>query len=221
MSEQQDNERSAVQLLQDINNGLFDPKLLDKPSRQNCVELLVAEGYTISHIAQVLKWSEKTISRDLKEIQDRHALTPDLEFAKRLIGEMYQKALNHHAYLVRLARGRDASVAEKIQSEFAAWKVLKELIEKLQTLGYLPLKPTEIVGTLFHYSDADKPPSIDEMRTMVVRIEQAAKEAGILDEEAMRRVESLRKRIEQLELAQDIKKLEDNTNQKEDNHEER
>jgi hypothetical protein len=40
-----DGEISATQLLQQINSGLTDPKLLDKRDRQLCVELLVAEGY--------------------------------------------------------------------------------------------------------------------------------------------------------------------------------
>ena len=42
---------SAVQLLQDINSGFTDPKLLDKSSRQRCIELLIAEGYKRAQIS--------------------------------------------------------------------------------------------------------------------------------------------------------------------------
>jgi len=214
-----DSECSAVQLLQEINSGVLDAKTLDKPSRQRCIELLIAEGYGYQHISQVLKISEKTVSRDMKEIRTRNELTPSIEFAKETIGDLFRQGLNHHAYLMRLARSKDATNSEKIQAEFASWRVLRELVERMQSLGYLPMKPAEIVGNFFHHSDAEKEPSIDDMKAMVMRIEEAAKEAEILDEEAIRRIQALRKKIEQLELAGDIKKLEDNTNKKENDNE--
>jgi len=213
-------EDSALKLLQDINSGIVDPKQLDKPSRQRCIELLIAEGYGYQHISQVLKISEKTVSRDMKEIRTRNELTPSIEFAKETIGDLFRQGLNHHAYLMRLARSKDATNSEKIQAEFASWRVLRELVERMQSLGYLPMKPAEIVGNFFHHSDVEKEPSIDDMKAMVMRIEEAAKEAGILDEEAIRRIQALRKKIEQLELAGDIKKLEDNTHKKENDSEE-
>ncbi|MCX5638615.1 MAG: ECF-type sigma factor [Planctomycetota bacterium] len=113
-------ESSAMQLLQEINSGTTDPKLLDKQGRQQCIEFLVTEGYTSSQIAQVLKCSEKTVGRDLKDIRARNELTPNVEFAKQFIGELFQKAMNHHSFLLRLARAKDTSPTEKIQAEFAA-----------------------------------------------------------------------------------------------------
>jgi len=215
-----DNDNSAIQILQDINSGFLNPKLLVKVERQKCVELLVvSEGYTIPQIAQVLKCSDRTINRDLKDIHSRNALSPDIEFAKQLIGQVFNKAMNHHGYLVRLARTKEASVTEKMQSEFAAWKILKELIEKFQTLGYLPLKPSEVVGNFYHH-DGDVESSPEEMRKMLLGLEQAAKEAGVFDEQVLKKIEELKFRINQSEIALDIKQLEQGTLKKEINHEE-
>lgn len=207
----QDSKKNGVELLKGINSGTIDPKTLDKSGRQQCIELLVAEGYIQSQIGQALKCSEKTVSRDLKDIKDRNALSPNVEFAKQFIGEMFNKALNHHSYLMRLARTKDASVPEKAQSEFAAWKVLKELIEKLQSLGYLPSKPTEVVGNFYHHSMVDAECTPDEMKKMLLELEEAGKEAGVLDDGVKAKIETLRKRIEQTEIVQDIKQLEDQT----------
>ena len=44
----QDNSKDVVQLLQQINSGLLDARVLDKQSRQGCVEALKLEGYTIN-----------------------------------------------------------------------------------------------------------------------------------------------------------------------------
>ena len=219
-TQQNDNDNSAIQLLQDIKAGIINPKFLEKASRQSCVELLVlSEGYTIPQIAQVLECSEKTIGRDLKDINSRHALSPDIDFAKQLIGQAFNKAMNHHSYLMRLARSKEASVSEKMQSEFAAWKVLKELIEKFQTLGYLPMKPTEVIGNFYHHSE-DTEASPEDMRKTLLGLEQAAKEAGVFDEEVMKRVEALKDRISQSEIAKEIKQLEQGTLKKEISDEE-
>ena len=218
--QQNNNEDSAIQLLQDIKSDFLNPKLLDKPSRQKCVELLIiTEGYTVSQTAQVLKWSSKTIARDLKDIYARNALSPDIEFAKQLIGQTFNRAINHHSYLMRLARSKEASVSEKIQSEFAAWKILKELVEKFQTLGYLPMKPTEIATNFYHHND-DTEKSPEDMRKMLLNLEQAAKEAGVFDKEVMNRIEALKDRISQSEITKEIKQLEQNTIKKESSHEE-
>jgi transposase len=206
-----DGEASAVKLLQEINSGITDPKILNKQDRQLCVEMLVSEGYTHFQIAQVLKCSEKTISRDMKDIRQHNELTPNLEFAKQFVGEVFQKAMNHHNYLMRLARMKDASISEKMQSEFAAWKVLKEWTERLQSLGYLPSKPTEVIGTFFHHSDSGEDNSPDAMRKMLLNIEQAAKDADLLDSEMTSKIDMLKARIHQSEITSDIKLLEAET----------
>jgi len=134
-----DSEKSAPQILQEINAGQLDPKLLDPEGRKRCIEVLMSEGYTISHMAQILKRNEKTIRRDLKEIRARCSLLPSKKFSREFIGRLVLNALNHSGYLMRVGRSKDALPGEKTQAEFAAWKIIKELTEVLQRLGYLPL----------------------------------------------------------------------------------
>ena len=130
--------KSSVQLLQEINSGLTDPAILDKSSRQQCIELLIAEGYTHAQIAQLLKCSEKTVSRDIKELRRRNELSPNLSFAKEFIGDMFKKAMTHHSYLMRLARAKETPAGDKIAAEISAWKVIKELIEYFLVSEGLP-----------------------------------------------------------------------------------
>ena len=197
-----------------------DPETIDKPNRQQCIELLISEGYTYPQIVQVLKCSEKTIYRDLKEIRKRNELSPNVEFAKQFIGEMFNKALNHQSYLMRLARTKDASISEKALSESAAWKVLKELIEKLQSLGYLPNKPTEVVGNFYHHSAINDECTPVEMKKMLLELEEAGKDAGVLDDGVKAKIKILQTRVEQIEIVQDIKQLEDQTLKKNEEQDE-
>lgn len=222
MNEKQNHleEISVRTILNKIKDGLLDAKTLTKEARQSCVEILVFEGLQISAIAQLLKKSDKTIRRDLKEIKERNALAPDVKFAKETIGDFLQKAINHHSYLMRLARSKDATIQERVQAEFAAWKVLDGLLSRLQSLGYLPLKPPEVITDLYHHTDADEEPSPEEMRKMLLRIEESAREAGVLDKEVREKIETIKERIKQSEITYEIRQLEEKTkNKKEESHE--
>ena len=199
---------SSVQLLQQINSGELNPKLLDKSSRQQCEELLSSEGYTQAHISEILMCSEKTVSRDLKEIRRRNELSPDIQFAKGLIGDMFKKAMTHHGYLMRLARTKEASINDKTQAETSAWRVLKELIEKLQALGYLPSRPQEIVGDFFHHiAEQSLEKSFAEARKNLDEVIDIAKKSGTLNPDIEQNVLTLQQRIEKAEIIHETEKL--------------
>lgn len=195
-----DADKSAVQLLQDINSGILNPKLIDTSSRQKCVELLIAEGYTYPQISQVLRCSEKTIARDVKKIQSQNALTPNVEFAKELIGELFQKAITHHSYLMRLARSKDGSLAEKAQCEFFAWRVLREMADKFQSLGYLPTMPRQLELMVNAQEDEQ---GLDDLKNKIAVIETTAKECGNLTPEVAEKINILKLKVEKFE-AQEI-----------------
>jgi hypothetical protein len=200
-----DPERSTVQLLQEINSGMTDPKSLDKYSRQQCVELLIAEGYTYAHISQVLKCSEKTISRDIKNIRERNALMPNVEFAKQFIGETFKKAMNHHSFLMRTARSPGISASEKTNAEYAAWRILKEIVEVLQSLFYLP---NAKVGEHSHQIIAEGGgEETVEAKKMLLEIESIAKDTDTYSEELGQEIKLLSMRIEKAEVAEETKNL--------------
>jgi DNA-binding CsgD family transcriptional regulator len=202
------NERSAIELLQEINSGMTDPKSLDKQSRQRCVELLIAEGYSYAHVGQVLKCSEKTISRDIKNIRERNALVPNVEFAKQFIGTIFQKSISHHGFLVRVARSKDVSASEKIQAEYAAWKILKDTVDVFQSLGYLPLKPKELTGDLYHHLvEAEGGESVKIVKDMISEIESIARETNTYNAELENDIKAINLRIEKAEIVSDVKKI--------------
>jgi len=195
-------------LIQQLKDESLDPKTLPKELRQQCVEVLWAEGYSESAMAQILKRSEKTIKRDLQEIREKNALSANLELAKQIIGEMVQRARMHQGYLVRLARSKEATVSEKAQSEFFAWKVQKELVEKMQSLGYLPSRPQEITGDIYHHMSLQEGErSFREIRAILSEIEGTAQETSTFTDEVEREVNLLRARIEKAEITYGVENL--------------
>lgn len=196
------NETPILNLIQNIQSGAVDPKGLNKEERQQCVEVLYLEGYSVSELAQILNRNERTVKRDLDEIRRRTAISPNAELAKQFIGEMVQIARLRQGRLERLAKTKDATVLEKGQAEYLAWKVQKEMIEKLQSLGYLPLRPQEIVGDIFHHSDDNPIKSLDEVQAIVLEVQAVAEKAGQFDPEVVKEIESLNAELEKAKLSQ-------------------
>ncbi len=194
--------------IQAIKDGRLNPKSLSELERQECVEFLSGEGYTQQQIGEVLTISDRTVRRDLEAIEEHNALTPNLNLAKRIIGNMFRKAVGHHKYLVRLARTSGASVSEKSQSEFLAWRVLKEMVEKMQSLGYLPMRPQEITGELFYsFDDAAQEKSFEEARKTLDEVVRVASQCGNLTPEIEKDVSLLQKKIEKAEIVYESEKL--------------
>lgn len=201
-------DQPLLSLIQEIKSGTMDPKVLPVELRQQIVETLMFEGYAVSQIAQLLNRSEKTIQRDLNQIRSKNALKPSVDLAKQMIGELVIKARTHNAHLMRLARSKGGNISEKAQAEYAAWRVSKELVEKLQTLGYLPLRPQEIVGDLFHHFDdqgLDK--SFEEAKKSLDEVIDVASQCGNLTPELQKNVDQIHKRIEKAEISNETEKI--------------
>ena len=136
-----------------------------------------------------------------------------------MIGELVSKARQHCSALGRISKSSNSTPQEKILSSVSGWKIFKELVERLQSLGYLPSRPTEIVSDVFYHSENNAEKTPEEMRRMLASIEELGKENGILDEEVITKIESLKARIAQTEIVQEIKHLENETENKEDKDE--
>ncbi|MBU4252394.1 MAG: hypothetical protein KKC39_08005 [Candidatus Omnitrophica bacterium] len=211
-----DNEEiSAIMLLQKIKSGEINPKTLSKEGRQLCVSVLaLQEGFTIAQTAQLMCCCEKTIQRDLAEIRKKNSLSPSLELAREIIGELFIKAQVHASQLMRFARS-EGPLGERVQAEFLAWRVRKELMEKLQTLGYLPLVAQRVEGEIFHhFEDMDGEKGPLELKKSLDIIEANAKETGTFNAETEEQIRQIKSRIEKGEIELDI----DNLNKKQDNN---
>jgi hypothetical protein len=200
-------EQPILTVIQQIKDGRLDPETIDKDLRQQCVEVFLGEGYTVSSMAQIFKKCERTIRRDVENIRERNALTPNIELAKKIIGELVTYARIHRDHLMRMARTKETSVSEKSQAEYYAHRVGMELVEKLQTLGYLPLKPKTIVGDFTHNVNANDEKSLEDLKMQLVEIEKIALEQGGFTPELECEVKRLKSRIEKVEIESNILKI--------------
>jgi len=200
-------EEPILTLIQQIKDGRTDPETIDKDTRQQCIEVFIMEGCSVSAIAQIFKKCDKTIRRDLEEIRARNAVTPSVDMAKRIIGEFLTYSRVHIDHLMRLARTKDTSVSERAQAEYFAHRVMVDRITKLQTLGYLPLKPQQIIADISHHTDDNDEKSYVELRSQLEEIERVSKGSGELTPEMIKELESLKDRLERAEIQDKLTKI--------------
>lgn len=218
----ENNERSILSIIQDIKSGSISPKSLDKETRMQCVETLMSEGYSVPQIAQVLDRSEKTIRRDIVLVREQNSINPNVDLAKRLIGDLMMKAETHSSFLMRLARSREGSVGERVQAEYLAWKVTDEAMKLLQSMGFLPIKPKEVVGDFFHhYDNESKEKSFEEARKSLDEVIDVATQSGNLTPELQQNVNQIHQRIEKAEIVQQSEKLVNQVQEKREDQDEK
>jgi len=200
-------EKPTLTLIQQIKDGTIHPSALSKEQRQQCVVVLWSEGYPYPQTAQLLDISEKTVQRAIGDFRAKNAVAPNLELAKQVVGELFVKFANHHGRLTRLARSGEGSVGERTHAEYLAWKTVKEFIETLQSLGYLPQQPQQVIGDLVYHIEEPDGRSYDDMKSQLADIESAAQQAGQLNPELVVELQQIRQRIQKEELALQVNQL--------------
>lgn len=135
-------------IIQKIKDGQIDVSHIDKDTRKQCVAALDLEGYSPSQLAQLFKCNERTIRRIREAIREDLSLSINPEFAKKEIGEFWQKGNYKIDLLMRLAN-KEAAPIQRAKIIAMAFTMSMKLMEKLQSLGYLPSQYTGIAKDFF------------------------------------------------------------------------
>ncbi len=122
---------NVVDILKRIRGGFLDPKEISTSDRRVCVTYLKLEGCTQEQIAEILKVHRQTIIRD--ERANRRE-------AAKLVDEIDVKSVAGN--LIAWARHL-AAKALRVKNYALAWKIQRDLVSDLQSLGYLPRSPEQ------------------------------------------------------------------------------
>ncbi|MHC4071431.1 MAG: helix-turn-helix domain-containing protein [Planctomycetota bacterium] len=122
---------NVVDMLRKIREGTLAARQIPVDQRRLCVAYLRLEGYTQEEIAEIFKVSRQTIIRDQKANRREAARLVDEINVKSIAGE-HITAARH--FIAKAIRDKDYALA---------WRINRELIADLQSLGYLPRSPEE------------------------------------------------------------------------------
>lgn len=202
-----DDKDPVLAIIAKIKDKTLEPRTLSPDDRRRCVEMLYGEGYSTAEMAQILKRDERTIKRDIAAVRAANAFTPTAAFGEQMTGELLRQAEISTARLRRIARESGVSGMERLMAEAAAWKVFKEMIEKLQSLGHLPRVPTSVITTVYQQHDADPIASYDELAQRMEELKRVSRELGGNDPNRLSALEELSDRVERSRLSVQIDRL--------------
>lgn len=167
-----DTNRSVIALIRAIRDGSTAPTSLAPEDRRRCVEHLTAEGYSVVEIAEILATSERTIARDRAALRQENAIERRPDLLPETVGRLVQEADQSIGRIRRAARDRQARPGERVEAEYTAWRIARELTERLQSLGYLPTAATQVSADLIHHHQVDGLPDFAQLQEELDRVER-------------------------------------------------
>lgn len=147
-------ERGVLALIRSIQASELKPSSLGMIERRNIVEHLTAEGFPVPEIADVLKVSERTVTRIRKRIRESNALNIDPHRTAQMAGMILQQAEVAAARFRRVASDSKVDASARTEAARSCWRTYRELIQTLQSLGY--------VGMAVAHPGARMPPQASE-----------------------------------------------------------
>jgi hypothetical protein len=160
----------ALELLSAVKNGDVDPQLLTTAERQPLVLLLLNDGVSTPEIAQILRVSDRTIERDRKALRQQCAVAADPNLLPQMVGRLVQEAELSIQRIRRAIRKDDVPAHVKVDGEARCFIILDRLIERMQSLGYLPTAASRVQAEVIQALEPLRP--AEEYCRELARIEQ-------------------------------------------------
>lgn len=162
-------------MIRGIREGTVNPRHLRAEDRRLCVEHLSGEGVAIVEIAAVLKVSERTVRRDRQAVLQEHALTPSTELASEYAGRLQMEMERSMTNIRRIARDKGVAPSTRIEGERACIEILDRCVQRLQSMGILPLATQRHEADVTHHIGEL---SIESMQSELDRLNFIEADAG-------------------------------------------
>lgn len=167
--------RNVFDVLRDIKNGVLDTANLSADDRRLCVAQLVGEGLSVGEIAQVLRVSTRTVTRDRQAIHEQNAIEPDSRLGYLFAGRLAAEYEATSARIRRVTRDKDTPPAVKIDGEYKCYDMFDRLVQRLQSIGLIPTAAQRVQSDLTH--NLGDLSSMADLRNEVLRLETIEREA--------------------------------------------
>lgn len=165
--------RNVFELIRDIKNGVISTSNLSADDRRLCVAQLAGEGLSVGEIAQVLNVSTRTVTRDRQVIHEQNAIQPDARLGALFAGRLAAEYEATAARIRRVTRDKNTPPAAKIDGEYKCFDMADRLVQRLQSMGFLPTAAQRIQSDLTHnLGDLSSMADLQKEMQRLVKIER-------------------------------------------------
>jgi transposase len=198
-------EERTLSLLQKIQSGALDPKLVRPTERRILVGFLMSDGYSAAEIAQILKVSDRSIERDKKAIREENAIAPNPKLVEQMVGRLMFEADLSIQRIRKATRDKDAPASVKIDAEHRCYQIVHDMVLSLQRLGFLPIATARLQADITH--SIGQVPDFPQMQSEVQRLMQIAGEIQGTDPKLTEQLAEIKTQIVKVELASKIQTI--------------
>jgi DNA-binding CsgD family transcriptional regulator len=190
----------SLELLAKVRSGALAGQMLAPSDRQALVSLLAADGLSTPEIAQILQVADRTIERDRRAIRTALSVPKDPRLVEQMVGRLMAEAELAVQRIRRTAREREVDAAIKIDAEHRCFEIVRDLVQSLQKLGYLPRATQKVEADLTHH--VGELPSLTDLQTEIERLKLV--EGGDVNGSALVEIEHV---VERATLASRVKDI--------------
>jgi len=195
----------TLSLLQKIQAGTVDPKCIRPAERRPIVSYLMADGYSTTDMAQILKVSDRSIERDKKAIREANALAADPELIEQMVGRLVCEAELSVQRIRKAARDKNTPQAVKVDAEHRCYQIVSDMIVSLQRLGYLPMATARLQADFTH--NIGQIPDFSQMQTEVQRLRQITGEIQGIDPQLIEQLNEIETQLGKVKLVNQIENI--------------
>ena len=167
---QDKDEFRTLDILQKIKAGSLDPKSIGPAERRLLIIFLMSEGQSAAEMALLLKSSDRTIERDKQAIRQENTVAKDPKLIEQVVGRLISEAELSLQKIRKFEREKDASPSVKIDGEHRCFQIYNCLVERLQSIGYLPTASQKLEAELTHHALQEL--SLEQMDLEIKRLKQ-------------------------------------------------
>jgi len=200
-------EYPITKVIEDVKNGTVRFRDMEEVVRKEIVGVLSDEGLKTASIAQTLKCSSKTIQRIRGDIRKDHQIEPSSGLGAETIGELQRFAYLHWAALTRIANSPSSSTRERIDANIAAYNIIRDYVEQLRSVGYMPSAVQEISSKVSHSIEGLEGKSWDEFRVEIERIRIAARDSQKMTPELEQELFKIGEHIDKVQVGEKIENI--------------
>ncbi len=158
----------SLELVAKIRAGTVSGCMLAPADRQQVVSLLAADGLSTPEIAQVLQVADRTIDRDRRAIRESLAVAKDPRLVEQMVGRLMAEAELCVQRIRRTVRKDDVDPAVKVDAEHRCFEIVRDFVQSLQRLGYLPTATQKVETDLTHH--VGELPSLTDLQAEIERL---------------------------------------------------
>jgi len=149
----EDDGPQTLALLQKIKDGQINPKSIGKKEGKLLARFLKNENKSTPEIAHLLSRSDRTIRRYIEELEEEDAITKDPKLVGRMAGRLKSEAELSKQRIRNSARGNGTPASVKVDAEHRCFQIDCLLIEKFQSLGFLPTAAQKVAAELTYQTE--------------------------------------------------------------------